>query len=457
MGATAVPSDDGKGYVINGVKLWATNGVIADVVDRHGGRPEDGRAQGRHHRVHLPMDLDGIEVKHRNEFMGLRGIENSVTTFTDVFVPEENVLAGVGKGLKIALTTLNTGRLSLPAICVGATKYSLRIARQWSQRAQAVGPADRQARPDRAEARLPRRHGLRPRGDGRRVQPPRRRQAARLPHRGGDREALRLRAGLAGRRHDGPGPRRPRLRDGEVASRPRREAGPRRADAARHAHQPHLRGLHGDHAPDDRPRGGRPAPRGRRRHPARRRRRGREGQAGAKAGAFYAKWFPSLADGQGPEPELLRRVRRRWPSTCATPSATAASSRARRSTRWAATRPSSSRRAPCWAASSTSAPSSTRSPARAPTRETIAERGPVPRRTAPTSSPTCSAARPAAAPTRLFHELWANDDDAQYATAQKVLSGRYEWFEGDVLDPAGDGPMIPDEAMPTPAKEKLSV
>jgi alkylation response protein AidB-like acyl-CoA dehydrogenase len=65
------------------------------------------------------MDSEGITVKHRNEFIGLRGLENSVTQFSDVFVPQENVIAGEGKGLKIALGTLNTGRRSLPAICAG--------------------------------------------------------------------------------------------------------------------------------------------------------------------------------------------------------------------------------------------------------------------------------------------------------------------------------------------------
>ena len=64
--------------------------------------------------------------------MGLRGIENSLTTFTDVVVPAENVIGGEGQGLKIALSTLNTGRLSLPAICAASTKYALKIAREWS-------------------------------------------------------------------------------------------------------------------------------------------------------------------------------------------------------------------------------------------------------------------------------------------------------------------------------------
>ena len=49
---------------------------------------------------------------------------------------------------------------------------------------------------------------------------------------------------------------------------------------------------------------------------------------------------------------------------------------------------------------------------------------------------------------RLFEELWANDDDAQYKVAQQVLDGRYLWFEQDVLDPAGDGPMMPAHAEP---------
>jgi len=49
---------------------------------------------------------------------------------------------------------------------------------------------------------------------------------------------------------------------------------------------------------------------------------------------------------------------------------------------------------------------------------------------------------------RLFTELWSNDDEAQYEVAQHVLAGRYEWFEADVLDPAGDGLMMPTHAPP---------
>ncbi|MGZ6837754.1 MAG: acyl-CoA dehydrogenase family protein, partial [Blastococcus sp.] len=57
---------------------------------------------------------------------------------------------------------------------------------------------------------------------------------------------------------------------------------------------------------------------------------------------------------------------------------------------------------------------------------------------------------------RLFTELWANDDDAQYKVAQQVLAGRYEWFEHDVLDPAGDGSMMPTHTSPAAPRPEES-
>src|SRR5437667_364142 len=64
--------------------------------------------------------------------MGLRGIENGVTRFHQVRVPAAHRIGPEGAGLKIALTTLNTGRLSLPAMCAGVGKWCLKIAREWS-------------------------------------------------------------------------------------------------------------------------------------------------------------------------------------------------------------------------------------------------------------------------------------------------------------------------------------
>src|SRR3954464_3293136 len=128
----AEPTTDGSGYLITGEKLWATNGTIADVVVVMAVVPPSEGHTGGITAFICPYDSDGITVLARNEFMGLRGIENSLTRFEDVFVPNDAVIAGEGKGLRIALSTLNTGRLSLPAICSAMTKYALKIAREWS-------------------------------------------------------------------------------------------------------------------------------------------------------------------------------------------------------------------------------------------------------------------------------------------------------------------------------------
>jgi alkylation response protein AidB-like acyl-CoA dehydrogenase len=125
LGTVAEPVEGG--YRLNGVKLWATNGTVATLLVVMARVPEKGITA-----FVVEGDSPGITVERRNEFLGLRGLENSVTRFHDVFVPEENVVGGLGKGLRIALTTLNTGRLSLPAMCVGAGKWALNVARDWS-------------------------------------------------------------------------------------------------------------------------------------------------------------------------------------------------------------------------------------------------------------------------------------------------------------------------------------
>jgi alkylation response protein AidB-like acyl-CoA dehydrogenase len=125
LGTVAEPVEGG--YRLNGVKLWATNGTVATLLVVMARIPDKGITA-----FVVEGDAPGITVERRNEFLGLRGLENSVTRFHDVFVPAGNVIGGLGKGLKIALTTLNTGRLSLPAMCVGAGKWSLNVAREWS-------------------------------------------------------------------------------------------------------------------------------------------------------------------------------------------------------------------------------------------------------------------------------------------------------------------------------------
>ncbi|MGP3688778.1 acyl-CoA dehydrogenase family protein [Streptomyces sp. IBSNAI002] len=131
LATTAVP-DGEDAYVLDGVKLWTTNGVVADLLVVMARVPRSENHRGGITAFVVEADSPGITVEHRNAFMGLRGLENGVTRFHQVRVPAAQRIGAEGSGLKIALTTLNTGRLSLPAMCVGAGKWCLKIAREWS-------------------------------------------------------------------------------------------------------------------------------------------------------------------------------------------------------------------------------------------------------------------------------------------------------------------------------------
>ncbi|KPI03256.1 MULTISPECIES: acyl-CoA dehydrogenase family protein [Streptomyces] len=130
LATSAVP--DGDDYVLDGVKLWTTNGVVADLLVVMARVPKSEGHKGGITAFVVEAGSEGITVENRNAFMGLRGLENGVTRFHQVRVPAANRIGPEGAGLKIALTTLNTGRLSLPAMCVGAGKWCLKIAREWS-------------------------------------------------------------------------------------------------------------------------------------------------------------------------------------------------------------------------------------------------------------------------------------------------------------------------------------
>src|SRR5512144_3029228 len=128
LATTAERTPDGKHYVLNGSKLWCTNGTIAELLVVMARDPRTNAISA----FVVETSWPGVEVTHRCRFMGLRALANAAIQFTNVKVPAENLIGKEGRGLKIALTTLNTGRLSLPAAVTGGVKNALALSRTWS-------------------------------------------------------------------------------------------------------------------------------------------------------------------------------------------------------------------------------------------------------------------------------------------------------------------------------------
>ena len=442
VSTTATPTEDGAGYLLNGRKLWTTNGTVADVLVVLAKVPRSEGRKGGITAFIVPSATDGVVVEHRIEFMGLRGIENSQTRYTDAYVPAENVIGREGLGLKIALATLNTGRLALPAVCAGVSKWATKIAREFaSQRVQWGKPigehdevaqriafiaatafgleamldvasrlADEKRNDVRIEAAIAKLYGSEM---GWRVVD----ELMQVCGGRGYETARSLQArGLRGV------PVEQTLRDMRVNRIFEGSTEIMHLIIAREALDQHLQ-VAGDLMEPDLP-------------------VDRKAKALGKAGAFYASWYPRLAVGRGQAPQSyatfgelagqMRFVER-------------ASRKLARSTFYGMAR---------WQAGTEAhgaflgrivdigAELFAMSAAVVYTQTAVREHPERAAETRELAEAFCNQAQHRTE--RLFHELWSNADTPNHRLALDVLSGRHTWLEAGIVDPsAGDGPMVP--------------
>jgi alkylation response protein AidB-like acyl-CoA dehydrogenase len=131
--ATARLSDDGKEYILNGEKMWITNGGFADIFIVFA------KVDGDKFSAFIVERQPGLTSGAEEHKMGIKGSSTTALVLSDVRTPVENLLGEVGKGHKIAFNVLNIGRFKLGAMCVGGMKLMVHESVRYANERQQFG------------------------------------------------------------------------------------------------------------------------------------------------------------------------------------------------------------------------------------------------------------------------------------------------------------------------------
>jgi alkylation response protein AidB-like acyl-CoA dehydrogenase len=137
----AILTEDGKHYVVNGQKMWITNGGFADIFIVFAKIEENGQTDKNLSAFVIEKSFGGITMNEPEHKMGIKGSDTRQIFFNDCLVPAENLLSERGNGFKIAVNILNIGRIKLAAAALGGAKMVARQAINYSNERKQFGTA----------------------------------------------------------------------------------------------------------------------------------------------------------------------------------------------------------------------------------------------------------------------------------------------------------------------------
>jgi len=133
-----VAEKNGPYYVLNGTKNWVTNGINSDVVIVMALTDKSVGHNGISAFI-VPKDLDGFSVGKKEDKLGIRGSDTCELYFDNCQVPSENLIDKEGQGFRIALTTLDGGRIGIAAQALGIAQAALDNSVQYAKERKQFG------------------------------------------------------------------------------------------------------------------------------------------------------------------------------------------------------------------------------------------------------------------------------------------------------------------------------